>query len=54
METKKDMSPACEMRYEEYWAAVHIQKTMTQEDFDKWLRDNCCLCKFMNEICMKE
>ena len=31
MDAKKDMSKVCGMHYEEYWDAVHIHKTMTQE-----------------------
>ena len=54
MDAKKDMSKVCGMHYEEYWDAVHIHKTMTQEDFDKWLYNNCDQCTFMSDICMNE
>lgn len=53
MDIKKDMSSVCGMHYEEYWHAAHILKTMAQEDFDKWLHDNCYQCRYMCEICMK-
>lgn len=55
METvkRKDMSAACGMLYDEYWRAVHIDKTMTQEDFDKWLLEHCYNCCYMSDICMK-
>lgn len=52
--TARDMSSACGMHYEKYWHAVHVEKTMSQEDFDKWLRGNCYQCKHMSEICMKD
>ena len=50
--TKTDMSSVCGMHYDEYWKAVHIDKTMSQEDFDKWLHENCCKCRNMSDICM--
>lgn len=48
----KDMSKECGMHYEEYWAAVHIHGTMTQEAFDAWFNEHCCQCTKMYEICM--
>ncbi len=51
---KCDMSATCGMRYDEYWWATNIYKTMSQEDFDRWLHDNCFQCRYMSEVCMKE
>lgn len=52
--TKGDMSATCGMHYDEYWWANNIYKTMSREDFDQWLRDNCFQCCYMSEVCMKE
>lgn len=51
---KVDMSSHCGMHYFEYWSNVHITKNMSQEWFNKWLKENCYLCNQMSDICMKE
>lgn len=47
-----DKSTTCGMHYEEYWRAVHIDHTMSQEEFNKWFMENCYQCCWMSEICM--
>lgn len=52
--TERDMSAVCGMHYEEYWRATHTLRTMSQEDFDRWLMANCYKCRHMSDICMKD
>lgn len=52
--TGKDMSSVCGMHYEEFWRAFHIDRTMSQEEFDEWFDTNCGRCTYMNEVCMKD
>lgn len=49
---KQSKYPECELKYQEYWMATHVDYTMTQEDFDDWLNEYCYQCKHMSEICM--
>ena len=49
---KQSKYPECELKYQEYWMATHVDYTMTQEDFDDWLNEYCYKCKYMSEICM--
>lgn len=52
--TRKDMSLHCGMHYQEYWLAVHVKRTMTQREFDKWLYKYCLRCEYMSDVCVKE
>lgn len=50
----KDMSSTCGGLYTAYWMATHVDRTMSEEEFEKWFNDNCGQCCYMNEICMKD
>lgn len=49
---RKDMSDECGFKYDEYWMAANHYRTMSQEDWQDWYRQNCRNCKYMCEICM--
>lgn len=48
----KDLSQECGMHYAEYWMAVHVCHTMTEDEFHKWFSNYCAQCTNMCEICM--
>ena len=54
MYDKQDMSNMCGMHYFEYWHAANEYRTMPEEEFRKWMRDNCYQCIHLCEICVKE
>lgn len=47
-----DMSATCGMHYDEYWRAVHVDHTMSEDYFLCWFDRNCAKCTYMSEICM--
>ena len=49
---KQDMSNCCKFKYDEYWMNANYYKTMSQEVWLNWYRDNCGKCQYMSEICM--
>lgn len=49
---KQDMSKMCNFKYEENWIKANHDKTMEQEEWDKWFSEYCGKCKYMCEICM--
>lgn len=49
---KRELHNVCGLKYDEYWKAVHIDKTMSQEAFDDWFKKYCAQCRWMSEVCM--
>ena len=46
------MSGRCGLKYFEMWNACHKDKTISQEDLNKWMSEHCDKCKYMSDICM--
>lgn len=49
---KMNMSSTCGFKYEEYWRKTHMDQTMSQEDLDNYIDENCAKCRYMSDICM--
>lgn len=49
---KRQLDRVCGLHYEEYWKKCNIDHTMSQEEFDAWLKKYCYQCAWMSDICM--